>query len=216
MIMISLILRLLLRMYLLCSVLLGGALMVGTTIPATPIHGALLAHNSCALPCFDGIIPGLTSRDDAMKIFERAAINYGFFNEKGMTYTLHHTETIHSLLAYINFGSAGGANVSSVQIYQMPPGHELGILSDFLGAGYQPTQVFSSCQDANRLIIALGHQGLYVQVALDSGLDLATQVLMVGIAAETSAMTRSLHTFGCGSQSHWLGFAASWKYQAAS
>jgi hypothetical protein len=199
---------------LLCCLLLALPLLAGKLMPL-PNHDSLLTNNPCALPCVFGVIPRITTRDDALKAFEHIALRTTAL-EALPAYTERGSAGTQSLLALLDLSDTEDWIVRSVLLYQMDEGGDLGVLSDFLLAGYQPTRVFSACASTDRLIIILDEAGLFVQVTLSARVDPNAAVWMFGTTGGSDGLVRSLDTFGCAVQTEWSGLAALWRHTAIS
>jgi hypothetical protein len=199
----------------LTSLFLGVTLTLSSTLLNTA-HTSLFTANSCTLPCLFGVTPGVTLRNDAMMILERQGLSYSFLSQnQSASFTTRENRSVpQSTLTLLNFGAAGDMRVTATYLYQMTAGNDLGILSDFLLASYQPIRVFSNCQSIQRIYIVFEQQ-VMVQIAFDHQLKLDDQVMMVASARDDEAL-RPVGGFACETVSDWLGFAPLWKYQACS
>jgi hypothetical protein len=206
--------RLLLPLSLLCFLLLALPLLSGRLMPPSE-HASLLTSNPCALPCVFGVVPRITSRNDALKAFENIALRATAL-EPLPAYEERGSEGTQSLLALLDLSDTEDLIVRSVLLYQLDNQRDLGVLSDFLLAGYQPTRVFSACTSTDRLIIVLDEASLFVQVTLSARVDPNAAVQMVGTTGGSDSMIRALDTFGCATQTNWSGIAALWKHVAIS
>src|SRR5664279_4899539 len=148
----SIIARAVLSITLLCCAFLGIMLLIGALIPM-PFRASLLTSNPCALPCIYNVTLGVTTRNDARSAFEHALIPSSLLNPGLPSFAVPRSNGTRPLLALLDFGSPDGAIVRSVLLYQMEGGRELGALSDFLLAGYQPNRVLSACANTQSIVI---------------------------------------------------------------
>jgi hypothetical protein len=206
--------RLLVPLSLLSCILLALPLLTGRLIPLSE-HASLLTNNPCALPCVFGVVPRATTRNEALRAFENAVLRTTVLDVALPTYAERGSEGTQSLLALLDLSNPD-LIVRSVILYQMEGGSDLGMLSDFLLAGYQPTRVFSDCASPERLIIVLDEAGLFIQVTPGARLDPNAAVQMFGTTGGSDGMMRALDTFGCAAQANWSGVAALWKHAAIS
>ncbi len=191
------------------------ALLLGASLPANA-HASLFSANPCPLPCVFGVTPGVTLRNEAMMTLEQQGMSYSFLSQnQSASFTTRENRTApQSTLTLLNFGAAGDMRVTATFLYQMAAGNELGVLSDFLLAGYQPTRVYANCQNAQRLY-SVFEQLLMVQVALEDRIEAGNPVMMVASARDAASLT-PVGGFACATVSAWQGFAPLWKYQALS
>lgn len=208
--MLSLLTRLLLPLSLLCAALLTVAMLSGRLMPL-PEHASLLTNNSCSLPCVFGVVPRITSRNDALKAFENIALRTTVL-ETLPEYDQRGSRGTQSLLALLDLSDTEEMTVRSVTLYQLDDRRDLGVLSDFLLAGYQPTHVYSRCASTDRLIIVLNETGLFIQITLNTRVDPDARVLIFGTTGGSDGLPRALETFSCVAISDWSGVAALWKY----
>jgi len=205
--------RLIPSLCLLCAVSLSAALLIGRLLLPLP-HASLLTRNSCALPCLFGVIPGVSSRDEATPQLERLQVSYSYYNPIGRTYPMHESTHPLSLMMYLSFGDPFIGDVRALHLYEMSGAQNLGYLGDFLAAGYQPAHVFAACQNNQHVIITLTDQNTFLEIALNAELMPTSPVLQVSTASDPDAQARSMVDFVCAAETPWLGFAAAWKYQA--
>jgi hypothetical protein len=198
----------------LCAVLLGVTTLVGA---ATPIarHLSIVTDNTCALPCVYGIMPGISTRDQASRLFDRSALSFTMLSEIKPVSILRESDSSRSMMVRIDFSSASSDIVHSVQIYQISPDYNLGFLSDLLLAGYEPRSVYAACGDANRMILVLDEPGLYVQVTPEAQLTPNHAIMLLGVTTDGEGLSQTIRNFGCAVVTDWMGFASQWKYQAA-
>lgn len=194
--------------------LLGLALRIGISTPASA-HTSLLTRNSCELPCVFDIIPGVTLRNDAMLTLERQQLSYSFLSQnQPASFTTRESRNSRSTLALLNFGSQGDMRVGAVHVYQMGDGNELGILSDYLLADYQPTRVLANCQNVQRVYLMFDAP-LLLLLEVEQRLLPDTPVRMVASASGQDAVT-PVGGYACATDHAWSGFAALWVYQSVS
>lgn len=194
--------------------LVAGAVVFAARGAAAPSASSLLTRNTCALPCVFGITPGVTSRDQAMRTFERSALSFALLRESQPSSILRESDAARTMMMRISFGSQTGATVRSVQLYEMSAALNLGSISDFLLAGYRPTRVYSGCTNVQRMLLEWGDT--YVQVALGARFEPASRVMLIDVSGDSADTAASLATFNCTAVSDWMGFAPQWKYRAAS
>lgn len=209
--MITLLARLLAALTLLSIALVGVTLLAGGLTPSNE-RDWLLSTNPCALPCVFGVVPRITTRDDAMKAFENTVLRTTALNALP-TYAERGSAGTQSLLALLDLTNPD-LIVRSVLLYQMEGGSDLGMLSDYLLAGYQPTRVFSECANVERLIVILDEAGLFIQVSPVAAGNTDAAVQLFGSTGGGDGMPRALDTFGCTVQTEWSGMAALWRRTA--
>jgi hypothetical protein len=212
--MIALIVRGILPLCGLCAAMLGVTVLVGAAMP-TAWHLSIVTDNTCALPCVYGIMPGISTRDQASRLFDRSALSFTMLSEVKPASILRESDSSRSMMVRIDFSSASSNIVHSVQIYQISTDYNLGFLSDLLLAGYEPRRVYAACGDANRMILVLNDQGLYVQVMPEAQLTPNHAIMLLGVTTDGGELSQTISSFGCTAESDWMGFASQWKYQPA-
>lgn len=186
-------------------------LLLGAARPAAA-RTSIFTANPCALPCIFGVTPGVTLRNDAMVALEQQGMSYSFLSQnQSASFITRESRTSRSTLTLLNFGAAGDMRVTAAYLYQMAAGNELGVLSDFLLAGYQPRRVYANCQSAQRLYIAF-EQPLIVQIASNNQIKPNVPVMMVASSRGDQPL-EPVGGFACETESEWIGFAPLWKYQ---
>jgi hypothetical protein len=104
-------------------------------------------------------------------------------------------------------------NVRAIHLYQMASARELGVLSDFLLAGYRPGRILSNCQNEQRIFVLFENQPLMVQVVVEDQLRPEAAVMRVSSASAADDLT-PVGGFACAVETPWMGFAPTWKYQS--
>lgn len=196
-----------------CCLLSGGALGVSRLLPA-PADPSLIARNSCALPCFFGVTPGATTRDEAPAILDQtvAATQVSDFL---ITFPLVDNEG-RAALASLYF-EPGGV-LTSIQLIAIDPLTNLGQLSDLLLAGETPARLFRTCDLVVpvRFLMLLGeHDQILVELYPEHSLAPDTPLTLFDLSVVGS---RSLYdaraSFGCSVDTGWYGFAPLSRYFA--
>lgn len=208
--------RLTLAALALCCALAGAALGIGRLLP-TPTDGSMIARNPCALPCFFGITPGETSREQAADFLAwyvtAAQVSDSQVSDSLITFPLIEDDR-HATLATLSFEPGGG--LDSVRLVAVMPVVGVGQFSDVLLAGQKPTRAFRTCDGVLpvRFLITFGAQDqIMVELFAADGLQPATPITLFDIS---TAGSRSLYdaraSFGCSVETGWLGFAPPWRY----
>jgi hypothetical protein len=197
----------------LCCLLTGGTLLASRLLPA-PRDPSLIARNPCALPCFFGVTPGVTTRDKAPDILARhvAATQVSDYL---ITFPLVDQEG-RAALASLYFEPGG--LLTSARLIAIDSFTDLGQISDLMLAEQTPSHLFRTCIGVLpiRFLVTFGEQEqtlveLFPQEALTPDTPLTLFDLSV-------AGSRSLYdaraSFGCSVETRWFGFAPVSRYLA--
>ncbi len=175
-----------------------------------------LTRNPCALPCFFGVIPGETSRDQAGEVLAQYDIQPTVVSDYLMTFPLVDPDG-RLINVSIYFGADG--LVDTVRVFASDLFAQVGRVGDLLLAGQVPHRLFRTCNQVfpGRYMMTFGQYDQVLVELLPSG-NLAPNTPIVTLDIATVG-SRSLYdaraSFGCTVNSVWRGFAAAWKYRFA-
>jgi len=192
------------------GLLIGSMGLVGDALPV-PADASALAHDSCALPCFFGVTPGVTTRTQAIDLLSKT-VHATENNAASLSFALTDDEGRQSL-ASINFGADG--LVDSVRLIPVDQFANAATLGDLL-ATQKPNHIYHTCAYMLplRFLITFGANDELVAEVFPAG-DLApdSRITLFDLSIATS---RSLYdatsSFGCTVKTDWLGLAPLWKY----
>lgn len=193
----------------LCCLLTAATIPAGRLLPRQDSR-TLLARNPCALPCFFGVTPGATSREQAMTALA-AYVDVTRVSDYLLTFALVDSEG-RIAFASVNIGVDGV--VESVQLAAVNWVADIGQLGDVLQT--RPTHVYKTCTGVRptRFLLSFGALD-EVTVELLPGVALAPNT-PISVFTERAPGTRTLDdvraSFGCSVEVGWRGLAPLWKY----
>jgi hypothetical protein len=209
--------RLPLLLALMCSLLVGAALLIPRVLPAPP-DDSVIGRNLCALPCFFGVLPGITTDTDAFTALSQY-VDFTDVSDFLLTFPLVDYEGRTSIVS-VNFDASLEPRVASVRATAVDIFTNIGQFGDLLLAGQKPNHVFHTCAYVLpvRFLVTFGeYDELLVELFPRGDLAPDTSITLFDLSAVGS---RSLYdarsSFGCTVESGWLGFAPLWKYFAVS
>lgn len=203
--------RLSLTVILLCWCMTGGVTLGLRLLPVLP-HNSMLERNSCAFPCFFGVTPGVTTRDDAETILSQS-VSVTRVSDTLLTFPLLNNNGRTALVSII---SDTNGLVESIRINSIDLNPDLGQLGDLLLTGQTPIQVFRTCADMDhfRFLMTFGAgEALLVELYPNGKLTPNTPITLVDISRPGQrSLTDARSSFGCSVETRWYGFAPLWKY----
>lgn len=197
----------------LCGTSISTALILGSRMPL-PDNVSPLARSTCLLPCTLEIIPGETTRADALIRLEKI-----FFVQDPLQSLFGLPElvspTSESLPFTLQIQYNGEDKVSSLRLIANP-NLAVAKLGDLLQLGGEPARVFRSCVGMFpfRMLMVFGvHEQTTVELLLHGELNVDTPVIMMHTAEPgTRTLYDARQSFGCTVESVWRGFAPLWRY----
>jgi hypothetical protein len=192
-----------------CCLLTAATIPVGRLLPRQDSR-TVLARNPCALPCFFGVTPGATTREQAMTALA-AYVDVTRVSDYLLTFALVDSEG-RIAFASVNIGIDGV--VESVELAAVNWVADVGQLGDVLRT--RPTHVYKTCTGVRptRFLLSFGALN-EIAVELLPGAAVAPDTPIPAFT-ERATGTRTLDdirsSFGCSVEVVWRGFAPLWKY----
>lgn len=183
----------------------------GAVLSAPP-NSSLFAANPCALPCFFGLTPGITTRAQAIDHLSKT-VGVTLVSDTLLTFSLVDSNGQSALVSIVN--DADGL-VESVRIIAIGTETDLAQFGDLLLTGQTPMQVFRTCADMDnvRFLTTFGAgETLLLELFPQGKLTPSTPITLVDIAPPNQrSLTDARSSFGCSVETRWYGFAPLWKY----
>ncbi len=202
--------RLALVLSLLCG--LGIALVVGVRLLPFVAPLSLLDRNPCALPCFFGVTPGTTTRDQAQDTLNRS-IGVTSVSDTLLTFPLVGNNGQAVLVSII---SDPDGLIESIRLSSTAFDPDLQHFGDLLLSGHTPVEVYRTCADMDhvRFLMTFGTgEALLVELDPNGKLTPQTPITLVDIARPGQrSLLDARSSFGCSVETRWYGFAPLWKY----
>lgn len=185
---------------------------LASAISSAPPNPSLLAENPCALPCFFGITPGITTRAQAVEHLG-STVGITPVSDTLLTFPLVDNNGQGALVSILN--DADGL-VESIRVIAIGTDTNFAQFGDLLLAGQTPVQVFRTCADMDnvRFLTTFGAgETLLLELFPQGKLTPSTPITLVDIARPNQrSLTDARSSFGCSVETRWYGFAPLWKY----
>ncbi len=173
----------------------------------------LLNEEACQLPCFNNIVPGITTLDDALDIVETSSS----FATDGDLIQYQTSDNMQVNVRLVRASPTSGAYVSRIEL-GFDESNQL-TLSDIIDAGYLPTEVFRgnvAGPNALNLLLVFGQQQQIVAyLSTIEQVNTDTEINQIWLIAEQDAFVTldDIRTIqGYDQQIEWLGYAPVDKY----
>lgn len=173
-----------------------------------------LTSNPCAFPCMLGIVPGQTTREDAIQIL----LSIGLTPDAGQNMFVRTasppTDEVETLYI-VQLQSNADNQVSWLRLIA-GSNSELSYLGDLLSKGEHPVRLFRACTGMFpfRMMMVFGeYQQVIVELLIDSEISPFTPILLVDSSEPgTRSVFDARASFGCSVEVRWRGFAPLWRY----
>ena len=193
-----------------CYLLTGAALLVGRLLP-TPEY-SVLARNPCALPCFYGVVPGVTTGAQGVHLHPSGP-TAAPVDDSLLTAPLADADGRISI-ALMNLNADG--RVETVRVSAAYWIVDIGHLSDALLAWGEPTRVYRTCTRVRpvSMLLSFGAEdSLFVELLPSERLTPETPVSVIWLMSAGARPLDNVRTsFGCSVEVAWRGFAPLWSY----
>jgi hypothetical protein len=194
------------------SWIITGGLVLGLRLLPAPPDTSLLERNPCALPCFFGVTPGVTTRDQAEELLSES-VGVTRVSDTLLTFPLMDNSGRAALVSIL---SDANRLVESVRMSSIDFDPDLEQFGDLLLTGQTPVQVFRTCADMDhvRFLMTFGAgESLLIELYPNGKLTPTTPITLVDISRPGQrSLTDARSSFGCSVETHWYGFAPLWKY----
>jgi len=193
-----------------CSCVTQGS----ESVKTTPLLGIeVLSDGVCQLPCFNNIVPGVTTFDDALDIIHTSSS----FSTTGDLIQYETRDNMQVNVKLVQASPTAGIYVSRIEL-GFDDLHQL-TLSDIIDAGYSPSKVFRgnvAGPNALNLLLVFGHQQqIVVYLSTTEHVNAESEINRMWLIAEQdSSLTlddiRIIQ--GYDQQVEWLGYESIDKY----